>query len=126
MHSLDHLQRLHERAEEDVERAHTAGQSKRMNAEFESLVEIINSTRKNIDELKWDKAVHDAKKVSDSIYENETQIRQDILADVTSNTIDVPESTHELEAIRWMVRVSKHLERISHHISTALVSLKQD
>ncbi|HIK44360.1 MAG TPA: hypothetical protein IGR64_05655 [Leptolyngbyaceae cyanobacterium M65_K2018_010] len=47
------------------------------------------------------------------------------LAQVACGNLDVASGTSQLEAIRWLRRVSKHLARITDHLDRALLAMGQ-
>jgi phosphate:Na+ symporter len=56
-----------------------------------------------------------------ALHRRVTPYRQEVLAAVARGDLDVDAGTARLEAIRWLRRVSQHLERSCNHLAaTAL------
>lgn len=121
IHILDHLQRLHERCEEDEYRAKTAMESKELKelvaALYKSILEIIELLNLN----EWNKAFKKAQKSYDNINLQANKYREEIAQEIASGNLDVNEGSVKLEAIRWIRRVSFHLSRITFHLNNAIM-----
>jgi len=122
IHILDHLQRLHERCEEDEDRAITAKQSQ----ELIQMVKLLDNTTLTIIELlnkkQWKKAVELSEKTTDSILKQIHDYREKITHEIASGNLDVHEGSSKLEAIRWIRRVSIHISRTCYHLENAVIS----
>jgi phosphate:Na+ symporter len=123
MHALDHLQRLHERCEEDEDRAYTAQKTPDLAAEYQCLVSGVEDILACIQTNHWEKAAHIAQTTTDQIHQQVRPYRELTIHQIAQGEIDVPTGTARLEAIRWLRRVSKHLARISEHMSQATLAL---
>lgn len=122
IHTLDHMQRLHERCEENEDRAIVARETLELKGLCQLLTEAINEIINNIDENHWVAATHLAKKTATEIDEQNSTLRNSIMAKVASGEIDAPTGTNCLEAIRWLRRVSKHIARITEHLGHAVIA----
>jgi phosphate:Na+ symporter len=116
IHAIDHMQRLHERCEEDAGRAETA----RTTAELSGAVHSIKTA---LDEISYElagKNLHQAHSLAAQnlrfMDTHAEPLRADIMRDVASGKLNVREGTECLEAIRWLQRVSVHIERITDHL----------
>ncbi len=87
LHGLDHLQRLHERSKEDQDRLRTAATSAGL-----------------------------ASASAQALHRRVAPYRQEVLAAVARGELDLDAGTARLEGIRWLRRVSQHLERASYHL----------
>ena len=67
----------------------------------------------------WKHAALRAQQTADEILTHREALRATILADTASGRLTIPESTDYLEAVRWLVRVSQHLARITWHLEHA-------
>ena len=125
IHSLDHMQRLHERCDEDIDRAIAAKQT----PELQSYIEIIKSKTLeiigDIENNNWNEAADTAKEFASMMSKEDKDIRQMIMTNIANGTIDVPTGTDSLEAIRWLRRVSAHILRITHHQTKAQKHLRK-
>ena len=119
LHALDHLQRLHERSEEDEDRAMTTGKAPRLSEIHTLLLAEVDRLRSDIAANNWQQAWQHAEQTAQAIQQLQQPLRVRIVTDTASGQLSVPESTDRLEAIRWAVRVSHHLARITHHLERA-------
>lgn len=121
-HILDHLQRLHERCEEDEDRAIAAKESK----ELKSIVELLDKTIfkmiEQIEANQWQDAYKTSQETAEYIKQKVQPYRQKITYKIASGQIDVQECSSKLEAIRWLSRVSIHINRITYHLQRAILS----
>ncbi|MDJ0704875.1 MAG: Na/Pi symporter [Leptolyngbyaceae cyanobacterium MO_188.B28] len=125
VHMLDHLQRLHERCEEEEDRANTAKSTVELTKECDLLVVSIQDIVKNIHEKRWLEASQNASDVSAHIHKQVKPYRDITISQIADGQIDIPLGTARLEAIRWLRRVSKHIRRITQYLSqTSLASGK--
>ncbi|NNF97551.1 MAG: Na/Pi cotransporter family protein, partial [Halobacteria archaeon] len=122
VHTLDHMQRLHERCEEEEDRASTARGSSELSGYGRTLVETINAIFNDIETKSWTEATQRAAKTAAYIHDQVEPLRESILAKIASNEIDVRQGRGRLEAIRWLERVSKHVARIMQHYSEAVLA----
>ena len=122
IHILDHLQRLHERCEEEEDRAVAA----RRTEELDDIVKLLSKSIIDIiyynETNQWFKAKESSKKVASTIHKKMHNYRKETANKIARGEIDVPEGSDRLEAIRWLRRVSIHIHRINHHLNNALIS----
>ncbi len=121
-HTLDHLQRLHERCEEDEERAITARETEELAEECSLLINSIGSIIIDIEASNWLKAAEKAKDTAAKIHIKVRPYRRSVMAGIAGGTFDVYLGTGKLEAIRWLRRVSKHIERITEHVQLSVLA----
>lgn len=122
IHTLDHMQRLHERCEEEEDRAITLRNSKHFIRERDIIVLSINSIIKAIESKEWHKMYKLSYKTKADLYVSLKPYRQKIMKQIARGEIDVQEGTGYLEGIRWLKRVSWHITRIAYHYEEALLS----
>jgi phosphate:Na+ symporter len=122
-HAMDHMQRLHERCEEDEDRAVTARQTSELITHHEILTATVSDLIELIKSDKWIEGAHVAEIAALEMNKLVEPLREMIMAKIASNEMDVPDATSRLEAIRWLERVSKHIARITYHFMQALVSV---
>ena len=122
IHTLDHLQRLHERCEEEEDRAVTARETPELDEQRDLLIDCVNTVLAAIEQANWDEAVKVSEKASDIIHDKVKPYRLSIMEKIASGEMSVAEGTDCLEAIRWLRRVSKHIARIMQHYTDSLVA----
>ncbi|WP_455220054.1 hypothetical protein, partial [Kaarinaea lacus] len=122
IHTLDHLQRLHERCEEEEDRAITARETPELIEQRDLLIDCVNTILAAIDVANWSDAVKVSGKVSGEIHDNVKPYRLKIMEKIASGEMSIAEGTDCLEAIRWLRRVSKHIARIMQHYTDSLVA----
>ena len=121
-HALDHLQRLHERCEEDEERAITARDTEELTEECSLLINSIRSIVDDVEGNNWLKASEKANDTAAKIHVKVRPYRRNVIAGIANGTYDVYAGTGKLEAIRWLRRVSKHIARITEHVQLSVLA----
>lgn len=123
VHTLDHLQRLHERCEEEEERAVTARKTPEL-AEYRNLlITTIHKIMEDLEQYRPGKAAHRAEKTSNTISQQAENLRETLMNKVASGALDIPEATEYFQAIRWLRRVGSHVARITYHYNQAVLSI---
>ncbi len=115
IHALDHMQRLHERCEEDADRAMTVKDTPLLNEARTKLVDMITDITGFIKNNQWIDASKRATETEDWIKERMQQLRHAIMMKIAGSDINAAEGTRYLEALRWTGRVSKHISHITRH-----------
>jgi phosphate:Na+ symporter len=123
MHAIDHLQRLHERCEEEEDRASMVQRTIELAEECNLLITTIDEVIEFVQANRWLKASQITYETSESIHRKVRPYRDETLNQVASSQIDVLTGTSRLEAIRWLRRTSKHIARITEHMSQATLSI---
>jgi len=117
IHVLDHMQRLHERLDEDADRAETA-----------LFLNILDEPRNKLSQLISAIIVNDEIVIGAGIlnnlddyliYVNEKAelLRDQTMSKIAAGEVSVSEANRHLEAIRWLRRVSVHVHKIVHHLA---------
>ncbi len=122
VHTLDHMQRLHERCEEEEDRASTARDTSELASYVQNLVESINAIFNDIETRNWTEATQRSARTAAAIHDQVSNLRETTLAKIARDEIDVSQGTGRLEAIRWLNRVSKHVARIMQHYGEAVLA----
>ena len=123
VHVLDHLQRLHERCEEDEDRAITTAGKEELIAMHNILLQTIQECIDAVKRQNWAALVKNSKTAYGQI-SAQRGLRRDAVARLIANgSMDVPEASDDLEAIRWLFRVSYHIARISFRLERAYMAL---
>lgn len=115
MHTLDHIQRLHERCSEDQDRATTAKYSEPLQDDINHLYTSLQLIIGYIEINDWNMAYHDAISTAIKISTHSRTMRHAIIASIAEGELDISSGTSQLEAIRWLRRVSAHILKIAHH-----------
>jgi phosphate:Na+ symporter len=126
LHTLDHLQRLHERCDEDALRARRAFGAIETKIASHKLISTLDSIKGLLEKKEW----LEAQKVCDTLekwtQEEEETIRTQVITKVASGVLDTYQATEIFESIRWMKRVSKHISHIVKYLNQELIaSVKQ-
>ncbi|MEQ8493098.1 MAG: Na/Pi symporter, partial [Gammaproteobacteria bacterium] len=119
LHALDHLQRLHERLDEEPLRARTARTSDGLvderRAAQAALAEIVAALAHTRPDL--------ARAASAALHERlgsaVQPFRDRVAQAMAARTLSVEAGTEELEGVRWLRRVGRHVARIAHHLEAA-------
>ena len=121
IHLLDHAQRLHERCEEEEYRAKLVQQSPGLHNEHELLITMNNKIIQAIYEKRFSDAKKYARKNEKRISKSMVPYRNMIAEKMAKDEISIPSGTRKLEAERWLVRVSHHIARITHHLEKSVL-----
>ncbi len=121
-HTLDHLRRLHERCEEEEDRAMTARATEELAEECALLISTIRDIVVHIENNEWLRAAEKAGETSSKIHTKVRPYRKAVMERIASGVYDVNVGTNKLEAIRWLRRVSKHIARITEHVEAAILA----
>lgn len=122
IHTLDHMQRLLERCEEQEDRAIVACRTEKLREICQLLTTSISEIMAHINNNRWTQAARHAKQTAETIGKQIHPLRDIIMASIASGEIDAQTGTSCLEAIRWLQRVSKHVARINGHFSDAVLA----
>lgn len=123
IHALDHTQRLHERCEEEEDRAFTARRTVELVGECQLMADSINAIITDMEENRCSVAAKHAQDTANELHLAATPYRATVVAAIGCGEITVAEGTNRLEAIRWLRRVSKHIARITQHLSQASLAM---
>lgn len=116
-HLLDHLQRLHERCDEEPERAEplTAG---RVPGDLgTAYAGVLGELRGQLKSGASAEAAKVGYAAADRLSVTAPGLRDAIMADVVRGEIDVPEANRRLAGVRWLRRVSRHIAVIADYLS---------
>jgi phosphate:Na+ symporter len=122
IHTLDHMQRLHERCEEDEDRAINLQKIPMLDDSQALLQETINQLVILINAEEWHQAKQLAQHAYKKVMGNDEFLRNVVVKQMADKKLSVTEGTHTLQAIRWLARVSKHLTRITKHLNDSIAA----
>jgi phosphate:Na+ symporter len=120
IHTLDHLQRLHDRCIEQEQRAVTAREEVALKEVRQLLISGLLQMMQLVNNNKWKAAVILTQQTSSDITEKVKHYRIQVMEQIAEGSIDVPEGTERLEAVRWVRRVSNHITSITQHFAEAV------
>jgi phosphate:Na+ symporter len=123
LHTMDHMQRLFERCEEEEDRIIVARESKLFIEQIELVMSMIKQVLEFIELGNWT----NARKISSDVYEemqkSETMNRKIIIEKMGHGEIDLQTGTQYLESLRWLTRVCRHIMQITTHFGNAVVAV---
>lgn len=122
IHTLDHLQRLHERCDEEEDRAVTVRKSSQFIRERSLMIDEMSKMLQLLKAKKWHKMLKQATKSRSKLHRKVKAYRKEVVIRIARGDIDVPEGTDYLEGVRWLQRVSWHITRIARHFEEALLA----
>jgi phosphate:Na+ symporter len=122
-HTLDHMQRLHERCEEEEDRAVTARESVELEEVRGRLSACLPQLYAAYLQNQWIEAAELAAENYSWVAGRVEPLRAFTVEQVAQDAITVAIATDRMEAIRWLERVSRHLARINHHLATAMMAV---
>lgn len=121
IHILDHAQRLHERCEEDEERARVVERSDDLRQERDLLLRHTADIIDAISDKNFSKARKAGQENEASIQQAAAPYREKVTEMMAKDRISIHDGTTKLEAIRWLVRVSHHIARITFHMEKTIL-----
>lgn len=122
IHTLDHMQRLHERCEEDEYRAVIARDAKELQETKLLLLTGVDGLLDGLEHQSWTTAVNETRKLVEKIEKSYGPFRHMIVERIGRGELDVQQATRLLEARRWMLRVGRHVAQINKHFATATLN----
>ncbi len=119
IHTMDHLQRLHERCEEEEYPKIELAQSSQLQSIRKTLVDCIPEIIDHIQQQKWLKAYKTANHARSLIHKQEKSHREHIIQEIGVGKLDVNQGSDLLASLRWLKRISVHIARICRHLQQA-------
>jgi phosphate:Na+ symporter len=117
IHVNDHMQRLLERCDEDLERAVVASQR----SELTEVEIVMDSQIDGIIVAVGNENFELAEELSASSYQHTSEMedpqREKIYNSVARGEIDIRYATECAEALRWLTRASRHISRICFYLN---------
>jgi phosphate:Na+ symporter len=124
IHILDHLQRLHERCDEEEYRAFAAKQNEDLNLIVKQFIRVVREIVSNIEQQRWHENTQLASGANEALLSQLAPVRDNVMSNIAAGYITVPQATQRAEAIRWLKRVSYHISRITHHLDVYHSAIK--
>lgn len=120
-HVLDHMQRLHERCEEEEYRAVVARSSPGL-AELSKLFSgTINTVINELHAQNFSGASATAAQTAARIHQDIVPLRDAVMNQIAGVDLDVNQGTGLLEAIRWLDRASNHVSEICQNLERGIM-----
>jgi phosphate:Na+ symporter len=119
---LDHLQRLHERCDEEPERGLRLSHTDVLAQPTAAFLDSMKLVRKSLDSPGESGATEAIREVAEGLRSSASQLRSQIMSEVAQGRLDVPEGTSSLESLRWLRRVSYHVWRAVDYASALNLS----
>lgn len=119
LHALDHLQRLHERCDEDRVRGVTVAGIEELTSERTAFLEANGVALHAARDRRWDLARRATERVADVIAARVGPYRDEVASGMAGGALGVDAGTSRLEAARWLRRVSRHVARIAAYLEAA-------
>jgi phosphate:Na+ symporter len=116
IHSLDHMQRLRNRIRQAA-RLITVRDFPELDPERAVLLKGIDGLLFAVNDDQWQVAARCAAKVASRIGSRVQPLRASVMETIASGKLQLAAAGDELEAIRWLQRVSIHIDRITHHLA---------
>ncbi|MFQ6538157.1 MULTISPECIES: Na/Pi cotransporter family protein [Aphanothece] len=116
LHALDHLQRLHERCEEESDRLNTVATAEALAPDRDGLIRALEALIPQVRQGSWDGAASLADACAHQLHRRVDPFRDAVMVQVAAGELDVDRATVRLQAMRWLRRVSQHLQRICRHL----------
>lgn len=120
LHALDHLQRLHERLEEEAVRARTARQAPELHGECVAFLGALAAIAAQVGHGQYEQARTTATAASVQQRDLVQSFRDATTQAMAARTLSIEAGTGRLEAVRWLRRVGRHVARVSHHLAAAV------
>ena len=120
-HVLDHMQRLHERCEEEEYRAVTARSSPGLSELSMLLSDTIKSIINELHKQNFSGATSLAAQTVARIHQDIVPLRDQVMDQIAGIDMDVNKGTGMLEAIRWLDRASNHISEICQHLERGVM-----
>jgi phosphate:Na+ symporter len=116
-HAMDHIQRLHDRCYEDAGRVAILKGIDDAQQDSEKVATIFVEMISDLENDDWLAAAERANDLAAHITNRVETLRHTIMEHVADNRISVETGATSLDAVRWLERVSSHVERLSHHLA---------
>ena len=120
IHTLDHMQRLHERSEEEEYRAIVVRDAPELAGQRQLFVEGLGVMIAAIREDRWSVVASTAIDLHAQLDSTYSDFRHEVMKHIARGQLDMHEANRLLESIRWLRRVSRHLEQIAKHYLHAI------
>lgn len=116
LHGLDHLGRFYERCEEQEDRAITARKTELLDHYHDMLSDALIQVSGHLEQGQWQQAFVVASDVRKVVHSNMPAVRQEIVNAIARGEISMVVGTTQLEAVRWLDRVARHISTITQYL----------
>jgi len=118
------LRRLHARCEHPEELPDGNEMPPDLDIQREVLSACAGVVSEHLRASEWADAAVCARDAAARIHEHKVPFRETVIRDIGAGELDVRLGTELLEATRWYRRTSKHLERITRHLSVSVAPVR--
>ncbi|MGR8918137.1 MAG: Na/Pi cotransporter family protein [Gammaproteobacteria bacterium] len=122
IHALDHLQRLHERLDEEPERAQTVCSAPDFDGHREAFLDANRRLLELVEAGQWAEAKTVSAEASEAIHQLVKPLRAATSDAIARQALTVEGGTDRFAAVRWLRRVGRHVARVSYHLEQAAVA----
>lgn len=123
VHSLDHMQRLLERIDEEPQRILSTERPKALHDYALKINQIIIPLQKSESVSHWQSEYRELKSVHDQVKAAYQPVRLELLEKIAGAKTDISDATNIMEAYRWLKRITEHLYKITLHLDKAIIGL---
>lgn len=116
-HAMDHIQRLHDRCYEDAGRVAILKGIDDAQQDSKKVATIFVEMISDLENDDWLATAERANDLAAHITNRVEMLRHTIMEHVADNRISVETGATSLDAVRWLERVSSHVERLSYHLA---------
>lgn len=120
IHTLDHMQRLHERCEEEEYRNTLERNRVELSAQSQLFLESVLKQLADIKAEHWVDVAANAAELHQKLDATYSGFRNEVMTRVGRGQLNFYQANELLEGLRWYRRVSRHLTQISKHYLTAI------
>lgn len=124
IHALDHLRRLLARLEYPEELPNASEYAPDLVTQRNVLSACAGVVSEQLRANKWTDAATSARDAAARIHDHKAPFRETVIRAIGAGGLDVRIGTELLEATRWYRRTSKHIERITEHLSVSVAAAR--
>ncbi|MCW8945336.1 MAG: Na/Pi symporter [Sedimenticola sp.] len=117
LHILDHMQRLHERCNEEIERLEHALHDEHLNTFCQQLADKIREIITALETNQFPAAHTVSVQLLELTHSEMDEARNRIMYETATGARNVPNATSALEAVRWLRRITIHINRCMYHLA---------
>ena len=116
-HAMDHIQRLHDRCYEDVDKVTDLKYIEDTELDRKKVATVFTEVVHDLESNDWLAASERTNELAAKITTRVDELRHSIMDKVASNRISVPRGNASLDAVRWLDRINGHVARLSHYLA---------
>lgn len=117
-HAMDHIQRLHDRCYEDVDKVTDLKYIEDTELDRKKVASVFVDVINDLEHNDWLAAAERSNELAANITNRVEELRHNIMENVADNRISVPRGNSSLDAVRWLDRISGHVARLNHYLAS--------